>query len=130
MERSALSRFLALYAALYAAFGVGSPFLPPLLRAHGLAPGAIGLALAADVAVRLLTAPAAGRLADWFAARRGMLVFCAAGAAMMALAYLPARDLGPLLLVGTLHSALLAPGAAARGLARPCLSRSARGSRA
>lgn len=109
MERSALSRFLALYAALYAAFGVGSPFLPPMLRAHGLAPGAIGLALAADVAVKLLTAPAAGRLADWFAARRGMLVFCAAGAAMMALAYLPARDLGPLLLVGTLHSALLAP---------------------
>src|SRR5437763_17115976 len=38
-----------------------------------------------------------------------MLVFCAAGAAMIALAYLPARDLGPLLLVGTLHSALLAP---------------------
>ena len=108
MERSALSRFLALYAALYAAFGVGSPFLPALLRAHGLAPGAIGLALAADVAVRLLTAPAAGRLADSFRPSR-LLVFCAAGAAMMALAYLPARDLGPLLLVGTLHSALLAP---------------------
>src|SRR5436305_13486577 len=94
VERFTLARFLALYAALYAAFGVGSPFLPPLLRAHGLAPGAIGFALAADVAVRLLTAPAAGRPADRVAARRGMRVFCVAGPAVMGLGHSAAGDLG------------------------------------
>jgi hypothetical protein len=34
--RSPLARFLALYAALYAAFGVQSPYLPSLLDSHGL----------------------------------------------------------------------------------------------
>ena len=111
MERSALPRFLALYAALYAAFGVGSPFLPVLLGAHGLSPEEIAVVLSAIIAVRLLTGPAAGRMADWRGARRGVLGFCAAGAGLLALAYLPASGLRPLLVVGVLHSALLAPAA-------------------
>jgi PPP family 3-phenylpropionic acid transporter len=41
--RSPLARFLALYGALYAAFGVQSPYLPSLLDSHGLPPEAIAL---------------------------------------------------------------------------------------
>jgi DNA end-binding protein Ku len=39
--RSPLARFLALYGALYAAFGVQSPYLPSLLDRNGLPPEAI-----------------------------------------------------------------------------------------
>ena len=107
--RAALPRFLLLYAALYAAFGVGSPFLPALLAGRGLGPQAIGLVLAAGRAVRLLAGPAAGRAADRLASGRTVLAGCAAGAALVALGYLPARGLWPLLAIGVLHAALLAP---------------------
>ncbi|MBO0737631.1 MAG: hypothetical protein J2P48_13835 [Alphaproteobacteria bacterium] len=43
----ALARSLLLYAALYAGFGVLSPYLPSLLKARGLHPEAIALVLAA-----------------------------------------------------------------------------------
>ena len=62
--RSALPRFLALYATLFAAFGVASPFFAAFLAERGLRPEAIGLVLAAGTAVRLVAGPAGGRLAD------------------------------------------------------------------
>src|SRR5438552_1204445 len=43
----ALLGYLLLFAALYAGFGVQSPYLPSLLQAHGLRPEAIGIVLAA-----------------------------------------------------------------------------------
>jgi PPP family 3-phenylpropionic acid transporter len=46
-----LSRFLALYAALFSAFGVASPFLPALLASKGLNPSDIGIVLAAPQSV-------------------------------------------------------------------------------
>ena len=46
-SRSTLYRFLSLYAALYAGFGVQSPYLPILLDARHLSPETIALALAA-----------------------------------------------------------------------------------
>ena len=62
--RSALPRFLALYATLFAAFGVASPFFGAFLAGRGLRPEAIGLVLAAGTAVRLVAGPAGGRVAD------------------------------------------------------------------
>ena len=40
-SRPALSRFLILYAAVYAGFGVQSPYLPSLLESRDLRPEAI-----------------------------------------------------------------------------------------
>ena len=108
-SRPALSRFLILYAALYAGFGVQSPYLPSLLESRDLRPEAIALALAAGSAVRLVAGPAAGRLADRLDAPKVILSLCSAVAALIALGYLPARGLWLLFAVGVFHSAALAP---------------------
>jgi PPP family 3-phenylpropionic acid transporter len=107
--RSPLARFLALYGTLYAAFGVQSPYLPSLLDSHGLPSEAIALVLAAGTAMRLVAGPAAGRLADTLDAPKAVLIVCSAAAGLIALGYLPARGLWPLLIVGVIHSAALAP---------------------
>lgn len=106
---SALFRFVLLYGALYAAFGVQSPFLPALLGARGLEPRSIALALAAGTAVRLLAGPLAGRLADRLDAPRAVLGACMLLAALAALGYLLGRGVGSLVLVCVLQSAMLAP---------------------
>src|SRR5215208_773955 len=105
----ALARFILLFAVMYAAFGVASPFLPQFLQTRGLRAEEIGALLAASTGVRLLAGPAAGHIADRLAALRPVLSLCAAGAAMAALSYLPASGLWPLLLVSLLHAAALAP---------------------
>jgi PPP family 3-phenylpropionic acid transporter len=107
--RAALSRFLVLYGALYAGFGVQSPYLPSLLDSRDLRPEAIALVLAAGTAVRLAAGPAAGRLADRLDAPELILALCAAAAALIALGYLPAQGLWPLFAVAVFHSAALAP---------------------
>ena len=108
-SRPALSRFLILYAALYAGFGAQSPYLPSLLESRDLRPEAIALVLAAGSAVRLVAGPAAGRLADRLDAPKVVLSLCSAVAALIALGYLPARGLWLLFAVGVFHSAALAP---------------------
>ena len=108
-SRPALSRFLILYAALYAGFGVQSPYLPSFLESRDLRPEAIALVLAAGSAVRLVAGPAAGRLADRLEAPKIILSLCSAVAALIALGYLPARGLWLLFAVGVFHSAALAP---------------------
>jgi MFS transporter, PPP family, 3-phenylpropionic acid transporter len=105
----ALTRFILLFAVMYAAFGVASPFLPQFLQTRGLSADEIGIMLAAATGVRLLAGPAAGRLADRLAALRPVLSLCAACAAVAALCYLPAGGFWPLLLVAVLHAAALAP---------------------
>ena len=42
VQSTALPRFLLLYAALYAAFGVVSPFLPALVNARGVPAAQLG----------------------------------------------------------------------------------------
>src|SRR5690349_9340016 len=103
-----LARFVALFAALYAAFGVQSPYLPALLQAGGLPPGEIGLVLGAATAVKLAAGPAAGRLADLLAARKAVFAACAAAASLLALGYLGAEGIALLLLVAVLQSVMLA----------------------
>jgi PPP family 3-phenylpropionic acid transporter len=105
----ALSRFLALYGALFAAFGVASPFFAAFLASRGLRPEAIGLVLAAGTAIRLFAGPLGGRLADGLGAPRLVLTGYAAAAALVAFGYLPASGLWPLLVVSVAHAAVLAP---------------------
>ena len=71
LRSNPLTRFILLYAAMYAAFGVASPFLPSFLSARGLPPEQLGLVLGAGTAIRLLTAPLAGRIGDAAAAYAG-----------------------------------------------------------
>jgi PPP family 3-phenylpropionic acid transporter len=106
---SVLPRFLALYAALFAAFGVASPFFAAFLAGRALRPEAIGLVLAAGTAVRLVAGPVGARLADRLAAPRLALVGLAAAAAGVALLYLPAEGVWLLLLVSAAHASVLAP---------------------
>ena len=106
---SPLPRFLVLYVALFAAFGVASPFMPGLLLQDGLHPGAIGVVLAAGTAIRLLAGPFGGRLADRSGQAPVVLAGFTAAAALVATGYAPARGLVPLLLVSVAHAAVLAP---------------------
>jgi MFS transporter, PPP family, 3-phenylpropionic acid transporter len=105
----ALTKFILLYVAMYAAFGVASPFLPAFLSARGLAPEQLGLALGAGTAVRLLTAPLAGRIGDLIQALRIVLIVCIALAASVTLGYLAAHGFWILLGMSLLHAASLAP---------------------
>jgi PPP family 3-phenylpropionic acid transporter len=128
----ALTKFILLYAAMYAAFGVASPFMPAFLNARGLTPEQLGLALGAGTAVRLLTAPLAGRIGDLIQALRIVLVVCLALAAAVTLGYLAAHGFWLLLGMSLLHAASLAPitvlaDALALGSASPLPSSGRRG---
>jgi MFS transporter, PPP family, 3-phenylpropionic acid transporter len=104
-----LTRFILLYGAMYAAFGVASPFLPAFVSARGVPPEQLGLMLGAGTAVRLLTAPLAGRLGDVLQALRVVLVVCTGLAGTVTLGYLAAHGVWSLLGVSLLQAAALAP---------------------
>ena len=104
-----LTRFILLYAAMYAAFGVASPFLPAFLSVRGLSTEQLGVVLSAGTAVRLLAAPLAGRIGDLIQALRVVLVVCIALAASVTLGYLVGHGLWILLGMNLLHAASLAP---------------------
>ena len=104
-----LTRFVLLYAAVYAAFGVASPFLPLFFSTRGLPPEQLGLVLGAGTAVRLLTSPFAGRIGDLIQALRVVLVVCIAVAAAVTLGYLASHGFWNLLTMSLLHAASLAP---------------------
>jgi PPP family 3-phenylpropionic acid transporter len=100
---------MLLYATMYAAFGVASPFLPAFVSARGLTAAQLGLVLGAGTAVRLLTAPLAGRIGDVLQGLRSVLVVCTALAAAVTLGYLPAHGFWPLLTLSLGHAASLGP---------------------
>jgi PPP family 3-phenylpropionic acid transporter len=104
-----LTRFILLYAAMYAGFGVASPFLPAFLSGLGLPPEQLGLVLGAGTAVRLLTAPLAGRIGDLIQGLRVVLVVFTALAAAVTWGYLAARGFWIVLAMTLLHAASLAP---------------------
>src|SRR4029453_13582676 len=109
VRSATLTRFILLYAAMYAAFGVASPFLPAFLTARGLSPEQLGVVLSTGTAVRLLTAPFAGRIGDLIQALRVVLVVCIALAAWVTLGYLGGHGLWILLGMNLLHAASLGP---------------------
>jgi MFS transporter, PPP family, 3-phenylpropionic acid transporter len=109
LRSTALPRFILLYAAMYAGFGVASPFLPAFVSARGLSAEQLGLMFSAGMAVRLLTAPLAGRTGDVLQGLRVVLVVCTALAASVTLGYLPAHGFWPLFALNLWHAASLGP---------------------
>ena len=105
----ALRRFIALFALMYGAFGVSSPFLPAFFNARGLAPEQLGILFGAGTAIRLISGPFCGRVADLLQALRPVLGVCTVLAALCALSLLPAHGVPALLLLSVLHAAALAP---------------------
>lgn len=106
---SDFAKFVLLYAALYAAFGVLSPFLPAYLRGHGLDAAQVGVVMGAATGIRLLAGPFAGHVADRHRAWRSLLALCAASAAGSGLLYLLTSGFWPLLLISVVQAAALAP---------------------
>jgi MFS transporter, PPP family, 3-phenylpropionic acid transporter len=94
---------------MYAAFGVASPFMPAFFQARGLAPEQLGILFGAGTAIRLVSGPLCGRLADRTQALRVVLAVCTALATLGALALLPAQGFSILLTVSLFHAAALAP---------------------
>jgi PPP family 3-phenylpropionic acid transporter len=101
--------YFLLYATLYGAFGVASPFWPKLFETKGLTPQQIGLILAASLVVRLAAGPLLARLADLLAAPRLVLASCAVSAAGAGAAFLPANTFWLVLLVAAVQATALAP---------------------
>src|SRR5262245_22633042 len=108
-KRCALLQFILLYAALFSAFGSSSPFLPAFLSGRGLGAEELGLVLGAATAVRLVSGPLAGRLADRLQAFRAELALCATVGAGATLLYLLGHGFWPVLGVSLLQAAALAP---------------------
>ena len=100
---------MALYALIYGAFGVSSPFMPAFFERRGLAPEQLGVLFGVGTAIRLISGPLCGRLADRTEAFRGVLAICAALAAVIAVGLLGVTGFPALLAVSLLHAAALAP---------------------
>ena len=101
--------YIALYAALYAAFGAASPFWPKYFETRALTPEQIGIILAAALLVRLLAGPLVGMVADFLQSLRLALAACVGLAAATAVALLWADGFWLLLLVALVQAAALAP---------------------
>ena len=108
-QPSPLARFIVLFATLYAAFGVMSPFVSDFLNQRGLAAPEIGTIMALATALRLVSGPLAGTLADQRHTWRGLLFFCALSASLAAMLYLPMNGFAALLMVSLIQAAALAP---------------------
>jgi PPP family 3-phenylpropionic acid transporter len=106
---TAVIPFLLLFALLYSAFGVASPFLPVLIEARGIPAEQIGIIFGAATAIRLISATIAGRIADRTQALRATLAACTVATALAALGYLSASGFWALLVVSLLHALALAP---------------------
>jgi len=104
-----LPSFLLLYALVYAAYGIASPFMPALFAERGMSAEAIGLILAGGTMARLLAAPLAAFLADRLGAPRWLLAGALLGSALVGCGYGLASGFLGLLLVSVLVSIALAP---------------------
>jgi MFS transporter, PPP family, 3-phenylpropionic acid transporter len=106
---SAAVAYILLYTALYAVFGVASPFWPRFFETRGLSPQEIGIVLAAALVTRLLAGPTVGMLADRAGSLRFALAVCTALAAAWAAALLWVHSFALLLFIAVLQAASLAP---------------------
>jgi MFS transporter, PPP family, 3-phenylpropionic acid transporter len=105
----ALRSFILLYAFLYAAFGVASPFWPRFFETRGMSPEQIGLLLGLGTIVRLVAGPVAARIADRLQQLRRVLAAAAASAACLAFALPSIGGFWILLVVRLCHEAALTP---------------------
>ena len=109
MRISAPVAYILLYTALYAAFGVASPFWPRFFETRGLSPQEIGIVLAAAMVTRLMAGPIVGMLADRAGSLRFALAVCTALAAAQAAVLLWVHSFALLLFIAVLQAASLAP---------------------
>jgi PPP family 3-phenylpropionic acid transporter len=109
MRISAPVAYILLYAALYAAFGVASPFWPRFFETRALSPQQIGLMLAAAMLMRLAAGPLVGVFADRAGSLRLALALCTALAAASAAALFWAHSFSLLLSITVIQAAFLAP---------------------
>ena len=109
MRTSRPIAYILIYVALYAAFGVASPFWPKFFETKSLAPLQITLLLSAAMLTRLAAGPLVAALADLLGSLRLMLAGCAAVAAAAAIALNWANKLWLLLFVALVHAAELSP---------------------
>jgi PPP family 3-phenylpropionic acid transporter len=101
--------YIVLYVALYAAFGVASPFWPKFFETRALTSQQIGLILGAAMLVRLAAGPLVGMLADLLGSLRLVLATCIALAAGTAAAFLLANTFWSLFFIALVQAAALAP---------------------
>lgn len=94
---------------MYAAYGVASPFLPAFVHSRGIEPQELGLVLGTAIAVRLVSAPLAGRIGDLLGALRTVLGICIALGAFTTLGYLRAEGFAAFLAIALAQAAALAP---------------------
>lgn len=106
---SSFPAFAMVYAALFCAFGLESPFLPAFFADRGLSSSAIGIVLASATTVRLAVGPVFGRLADRYDATKWLLSLTALGGSIFSLGYLVGSGFWQLLAVAMIHSAVIAP---------------------
>ena len=104
-----LTRFLVLYALVYGAFGVISPFLPSFFESRGLSPSAISTVMASGTVLRFVAGPISGVLADRFNAARLVFGLSTGASALAVICYLPASGFWPILVVSMAQAAVLTP---------------------
>jgi PPP family 3-phenylpropionic acid transporter len=83
--------------------------MPAFLQGKGLTPEQLGVLFAAGTAIRLVSGPLCGRLADLTRALRAVLAACSALAGLLAAALLSARGFPALVSTSVAHAAALAP---------------------
>ena len=101
--------YIALYVAMYAAFGVASPFWPKFFETNGLTSQQIGLILSASTLIRLASGPLVGRLADLSGWLRSVLALCIVIAGAAAATFSWADGFWLFFLIALVQAAALAP---------------------
>jgi PPP family 3-phenylpropionic acid transporter len=107
--RSTTAAFFILYAAMYGAFGVASPFWPRFFELRGLSSQELAMVLGLGTLMRLISGPLIGRLADVSGELRIVLAICLVLSAWSALSLLLADAFWPLLMIHLAQAAALAP---------------------
>jgi len=101
---SSAPRFALLFAAQFAAVGVMLPFIPPLMAAAGMSAAQVGTILTIGAALRLVSGPLGGRVADALGAPRAVMAAGAAVAAVAACLYGLAQGFAGLLAANLLFA--------------------------
>jgi MFS transporter, PPP family, 3-phenylpropionic acid transporter len=108
-SNEAFKPLLGLYVAIFAGYGVASPFLPSLFADRGLSSPQIGVVLGLGSGCRLFAGPVGGWVADRTGASPVVLSVGLAAASVAALGFTVADGLLPFALIMLAYASLLAP---------------------
>ncbi|WP_421990730.1 MFS transporter [Roseococcus sp.] len=101
--------FALIYGAQFLGIGAMTPFLPAILAEGGLTAGQVGGVMAAGSVMKLMAAPAGGRIADGAGDVRVILAIAAVVAAAAAMGFGLVAGLALLLAVQVVHAIAVAP---------------------